>query len=110
MDTPLKAVMIGLILGTIVAVLYYPAVVSVGLLSYFATTPPPRGPLPSEIWARDTAFRVLSYPSRLVDGPGGSSVWSVVNPLAHGAIVGTAGGVLSGLLLMTIRKGRRPRK
>jgi hypothetical protein len=108
MDTPLKTVMIGLILGMTVAVLYYPTVVSVGLLSYFATTPPPRGPLPSETCACDTAFRVLSYSSRPVGGPGGGSVWSVVNLLGHGAMVGAAGGVLSSLFWMTTRKGRRP--
>jgi hypothetical protein len=106
-DTPRKALNVGLRAGAIAAVLYYPAVIAVGLLSYVAATPPPRGPLPSEIWARDTAFLILSYPSHLVSGSEGSSVWSVVNPLAHGAIVGAAGALLSGRFRWVTRKGLR---
>src|SRR5262249_40801236 len=98
METSYKALIAGLIMGTVAAFLYYPAVVAVGLLSYFATTPPPLGPLPSETQGVDTALRVLAYPSRIVAGPGGGSVWSVVNPLAHGVLVGVAGGGLSGVL------------
>ena len=100
METSLKSVLVGVTLATITALLYYPVVIAVGLLSYLATTPPPRGPLPSEMRLRDAAFGVLSYPSRVVAGPGRGSVWSAVNPLAHGATLGVAAGVLYGLASM----------
>lgn len=113
METSLKPILIGTILATITAILYYPAVIAVGLLSYFATTPPPLGPLASEMRLKDAAFGVLSYPSRVVAGPGRGSVWSAINPLAHAVALGVAAGVLSGLVSLVARSvgtGGRPGK
>ena len=78
-----RSLLLGVIVFSVVALLYYPVVVLAGGAAILLMTPPPRGPLAWELWLRDTVFGVLSYPSSVVFGAAGRSVWSVVNPVFH---------------------------